>query len=376
MTKNTLGHKSIAVLVTIAVLTTYSMVVLSAPGVVSGELSVFGEVALNGGKAISGGTIFSNSTVVTADKSTATLSLAKLGRIDLFASTRLKLSFAEGSIIGILDTGSARIYAPTGVSVSLATRDGAVEVDGSQTTLFTVTSDNGETDVATEQGLAKLRSGDEIQLIAPGETGVAGPPLPQQIVARLVTRGGQPITVNGASTSSGASILTGATIETPDQVGATINLGSLGSLDVAPNTKLTLDFDQNGNVKVTLIAGCVILRTRKNANGQVDTPQGNAGKTERKKGGILDVCFLAGATAAVVNQGAAAKAGARTETSSSQGPSNTGTSGEGAAAGLHGGALAALLVAIGGSVAAVIWGVTHKNDLNFNGTVTIVSPTR
>src|SRR5438552_948795 len=81
------------------------------------------------------------------------------------------------------------------------------------------------------------------------QNGVAGVYPPQQFVARLATRGNQPITVNGASAVGGASILTGATIETPDQVGATINLGSLGELEIAPNTKLTLEFDANGNVK-------------------------------------------------------------------------------------------------------------------------------
>ena len=135
-------------------------------------------------------------------------------------------------------------------------------------------------------------------------------PLPQQFVARLATRGNQPITVNGASASGGATILTGAVIETPDQVGATINLGSLGTLDIAPNTKLTLEFDQNGNVKVKLISGCVILKTKKNTNGEVEVPTGSAGKTDKKKGGVLDVCFPAGASAPTVGAGAAAAAGA------------------------------------------------------------------
>jgi len=149
------------------------------------------------------------------------------------------------------------------------------------------------------------------------QTGFAGPggngtpiPVPQQFVARLSTRGNQPITVNGASAASGATILTGATIETPDQVGATINLGSLGTLDVAPNTKLTLEFDQNGHVRVTLIQGCVILKTKKNTEGEVVTPQGPAAKTDNKNGGAADVCFPPGAATPTVNAGAAAGAGA------------------------------------------------------------------
>src|SRR6185369_12716837 len=83
--------------------------------------------------------------------------------------------------------------------------------------------------------------------------------VPQHLVARLTTRNNQPITVNGLSAGTGASILTGATIETGADQAATINLGPLGSLDIAPNTKLVLTYDDQGNVKALLIYGCAIL---------------------------------------------------------------------------------------------------------------------
>jgi len=151
--------------------------------------------------------------------------------------------------------------------------------------------------------LAELISRAGARLIAAGENGAAGAQPPQQfaISARLVTRGNQPITVDGASATTGATILSGATVETPDQVGATINIASLGGLDIGPNTKMVLTFDQNGNIKVTLLRGCVIVRTRKNAIGEVNTSQGTAGTTDRKKR-KLNVCLLAGATAPVVKQ--------------------------------------------------------------------------
>jgi hypothetical protein len=45
--------------------------------------------------------------------------------------------------------------------------------------------------------------------------------------------------------------------------------------------------------------------------------------------------------------------------------------------GLHGGALAALLLAAGGAVAAAILaGRSSNNDINFGGSVTVVSPTK
>jgi len=134
--------------------------------------------------------------------------------------------------------------------------------------------------------------------------------LPQQFIARLTTRNNQPITVNGASASTGASILTGATIETGADQSATVNLGPLGQLDIAPNTKLVLTYDEQGNVKVLMVYGCAILTAKKKTTGEVATEQGSAGKTDPAAGGILDICFPQGAAAPTVGQGAAAGAGA------------------------------------------------------------------
>lgn len=136
-------------------------------------------------------------------------------------------------------------------------------------------------------------------------------PIPQQFIARLTTRNNQPITVNGLSASTGASILTGATIETGADQSATVNLGPLGSLDIAPNTKLILTFDEQGNVKAVIIFGCAILTAKKKATGEVATEQGgSAGKTDPAAGGVLEICFPAGAASPTVGPGAAAGVGA------------------------------------------------------------------
>jgi hypothetical protein len=134
--------------------------------------------------------------------------------------------------------------------------------------------------------------------------------IPQQFVARLTTRNNQPITVNGLSANTGASIVTGATIETGADQSATVNLGSLGTLDIAPNTKLVLTYDDQGNVKALIVYGCSILTAKKKTKGEIATEQGSAGKTDPAAGGVLDVCFPQGATAPQVGQGAAAAAGA------------------------------------------------------------------
>jgi hypothetical protein len=136
------------------------------------------------------------------------------------------------------------------------------------------------------------------------------PPEPPPITGILKTNGNRPINVNGTNAGSGATIMTGSLIETPDQVGGTISLGSLSNLEIAPNTKLRIDFDQDGNVKVTLVRGCATVRTKKNVLGEVDTEQGVAGKTDPKSRGLLNVCFPLGAAAPTVIVGAGATAAA------------------------------------------------------------------
>src|SRR6187431_1621030 len=66
----------------------------------------------------------------------------------------------------------------------------------------------------------------------------------QGVSAILTTAGNKPITVNGTSAVSGATILSGATIETPAGVSATINIPGHGSLEIAANSKVMLEFDQ------------------------------------------------------------------------------------------------------------------------------------
>src|SRR6185369_11089851 len=114
--------------------------------------------------------------------------------------------------------------------------------------------------------------------------------VPQQVVARLTTRNNQPITVNGISAATGATILTGATIETGADQSATVNLGPLGSLDIAANTKVVLTYDDQGNVKVLVLAGCAVLTAKKDTKGEVATDQGSSEKNDPAAGGVLRLC--------------------------------------------------------------------------------------
>ena len=358
MISNTLTRKFVSIWLAAAILIVYSVVITATPAAPTGSLSVFGDVKVDDQKVTSGGTFFSDSTIVTGADSSVILSLGKLGRIELLANSSLSLTLTDHGITGTMNSGRSRVSTPAGVAVNIATKDGAVRVDGSEATSFNVNTENVSTIVGTETGLAELKSGAVINEVAAGENGVAGVYPPQQFVARLTTRGNAPITVNGASAVGGATILTGATIETPDQVGATINLGSLGDLEIAPNTKLTLEFDANGNVKVKLDRGCMILRTKKNVNATVETEQGVAATNDKKNGGAADVCFPLGAVQPTVNQGAAASAGAGAGGSVATG------------GGLSGGAIAGIVAAVGGALGLTIYLVTRDD------TPPVTSPSR
>jgi hypothetical protein len=117
---------------------------------------------------------------------------------------------------------------------------------------------------------------------------------PQSTMAVVTVPGSQSISINSAKAISGATILSGAAIATPNEVSATVVIGSVGTLDIAPSTTLKTEFDQSGNVKVTLTQGCAIMRARKDVVGRIVTPDGTAAKTDSRETKPLKVCFPQG----------------------------------------------------------------------------------
>jgi len=181
MISKTWSRKPIAALVAVAILSVYSMVVLASPAAKapSGELSIAGQVTVNGETAVSGGTLFSESIITTAEKSNATVNLSKLGRVELLPTSNLKLSFTDKSIMGLLESGTARISTLAGTSVNFTTKDGVVVVDGSQATSFTVNIVKGVTSLTTTSGVAQLHVGSAVKQVAAGESATAGTPNPK-----------------------------------------------------------------------------------------------------------------------------------------------------------------------------------------------------
>ena len=121
------------------------------------------------------------------------------------------------------------------------------------------------------------------------------------IQGRLTTRGNNPVTVNGNSARSGETIFSGQSIQTPDGVGASVNLPGLGLVELAPNTSITLTFEA-GKIEVTLVYGCVVLTAYKGTTGTL--VEGNrTRRTDPATGGKLDTCGAKPAGAVVPSAG-------------------------------------------------------------------------
>jgi hypothetical protein len=127
--------------------------------------------------------------------------------------------------------------------------------------------------------------------VMPGESVMV---TPQQTMGILTTQGDNEIIINGANSITGATLLTGANIETLGGV-STVSLGRRGSVEIAPHTKLTLEFDQT-RVKVTVTEGCVSLRTKPGTTGEISTLKGATGKTDAAHDGLLETCPSPNAT--------------------------------------------------------------------------------
>ena len=120
-----------------------------------------------------------------------------------------------------------------------------------------------------------------------------GDVVPQRIIAvKLTTKNSKPIIVNGNSMGPGGTLLTGATIETPDQVSAKLDLGDAGIVQVEPNSKIQLDFDADGNVRVKVLRGCLLVKKKVNGLGEADIYTDTVSEKTNKKRRHMAFCYL------------------------------------------------------------------------------------
>ena len=96
-------------------------------------------------------------------------------------------------------------------------------------------------------------------------------------VSGKLTNGAVPaVMVNGETAQNGRSIFSSSTIITPADANAVINIAKLGKIELAPNTNITITFDETG-INGDLAAGKItVLGATSDVN--VKTPNGQITK--------------------------------------------------------------------------------------------------
>jgi ferric-dicitrate binding protein FerR (iron transport regulator) len=190
------------------------------------------------------------------------------------------------------------------------------------------------------------------------------------------------VAVNGEKVSTGGTVFSDSTITTEKDSTATVNISKLGHLQLGANSSVRISFADNtltalletGTANVSTLAGVTVNLTTKEGSVVVDGSQATSftvsasrGRTTVKtQAGLAEL--RSGNSVKQIAAGTSATAGTPTPQDCPRGDCPD--------TGMSGGALAVLLLGIGGAVAAIFWAITHDNDLNFGGTVVVVSPTK
>lgn len=183
------------------------------------------------------------------------------------------------------------------------------------------------------------------------------------------------VAVNGETALLGGTVFSESVITTAEKSAATVYLTKLGRVELLPSSTLKLSFSdksiggslENGTTRISTLAGTSVNFSTRDGVVVVDGSQGtsitiqvvNGATSLTTDSGIAELHV--GNTVRLVAAGESFSAAPQTDDDDDD---------------LSGGALAVLLLAVGGAVAGVLYAALHNNDLNFGGSVTVISPTR
>jgi hypothetical protein len=212
---------------------------------------------------------------------------------------------------------------------------------------------------ATSLAAVVFASSSMLALAAPGKTEMG----------ELVVSGGSAVTVNGETANTGRTVFSSNTITTSADAGATVNLGKLGQIELAPNSSMSLTFDEAG-ISGTLSNGRVKVSGANEIAANIQTKTGfvtaepNQAKnfTVSFDGSKTNVASEAGIVT-LSESGKATKVGKQTTDDDDE---------------LFGvGSAFVYAVVFGAAAAVIIYTATRdSNEINLNRTTTLVSPTR
>lgn len=163
----------------------------------------------------------------------------------------------------------------------------------------------------------------QLSFAAPSSSSI--PAVPQGLLGRVTVRGNSPISINGNTATSGDTVATGSLVETPSGTEATIDLGPLGSVELASATRIRLDYEcppeaqtnpdpEGCKVLVTLLAGCVVTNYRQGSRHRIDDEKQSQiahsdSDRERRGGGVLRTCSRGVPAGAAATTGGLGKKG-------------------------------------------------------------------
>jgi hypothetical protein len=188
------------------------------------------------------------------------------------------------------------------------------------------------------------------------------------------------VTVNGEAMISGGTLFSDSAITTAAGSTASVNLSKLGRVELSPNSGVKLSFTEkgitalldSGSAHVSTLAGVSVNFTTKDGAVVVDGSQATSFTVSVVKG-VTSLTTQAGL--ALLRVGNTSKQVAAGESATAGTPKPKDDPGDDDDK-MSSGELAAFLIAGGAAAALIFWALTHDNDLNFGGTVTVISPAR
>jgi hypothetical protein len=225
--------------------------------------------------------------------------------------------------------------------------------------------------IATSLASAVFMTSSMFALATPGNQ----PQLAELIVSGAAADGDFPfVSVNGERAFSGRTIQSSTTITTPSTSSATINLGKLGRVELAPNSNFVLNFNEKG-ISGNLVSGNVRVVGNDNSENSIQTKDsvvvanqaGDKAFTVNALDNATSVTSESGVVAFNSNGKSTTVNAGQTQTSGQSTDDDDAGSGNIALYGLIFGAAAAVLIYVA---------VTDNNEVQFGSGSTTLSPTR
>lgn len=189
-------------------------------------------------------------------------------------------------------------------------------------------------------------------------------------LGELIVAGGAEVTVNGEAAQTGRTVFSSNTITTPANAGATVNLGELGQVELAPNSSINLSFGEKA-INGTLLNGRVKVSGANDVAANIQTSSA-AVAAEPNQAKVFTVSFVNGKTnvtseTGVVTMNEAGKTVAVGQTTDADDDETFFGAGSGVL----------IAVLIGAAAAGLIYvAVDGSNEVNLAGGGVVVSPTR